>query len=227
MAVVEKLEAKVSIIGFINDGKFTAQGTGTIDGGTGKAHIQLEYSDCPPDWNTLNYSDPLVLLAGYAESDGGKNFASMASDGYDAESTFAFGAGMSLRKTASIRIEGSRIVANYAISGTVSAGHVSGVEDYEEYIVPVAKDQLIAVGLARWGGGGKDLEALVSTRYWLRNANEIPKTPMVRGFHVTPEPNKSRLQFSATYDTYIKSIGTRNLISDRVVRHGPYDRLQG
>ncbi len=227
MKTKDMMEVKVSIIGFINDCKFTAEGSGRIDCSCGKANIELNYSECPPNWNPLNYSDPLVLLAGYGEVDGGKNFISLAKDGYDAESTFSFGEGMSLRKTATIRVEGDRLIANYAIVGNVRAGHITGIQDYEEYLIPVAKDQLIAVGLARWDTSDKPLEALVSTRYWFKEPREMTNKPMVRGFHVTAETPKSRQNYKATYITHVKPMANLELISDRVVRHGPYDRLQG
>ena len=113
-----KKSITVGIVGVINDGKFTVKGTGNIDAKTGNADIELTYSDIPKNWSPLMYCDPLVLLAGYGESAGGRNFLSLSPQGYDAEATFDFGGGMMLRKTANISVEGDAIVANYAISGT-------------------------------------------------------------------------------------------------------------
>lgn len=127
---MKKLGLKVELIGIINDEKFTTKGSGTIDPSTGKASLQLDYSSCPKNWTPLQYSDPLILLAGYRE-EGGANFARLGS-GFKAACTFDFGGGQILRKTATITVHEEHIDAVYSISGTASVGHITEMLPFTE-----------------------------------------------------------------------------------------------
>jgi len=198
------MQADVTILGVINDCKFTVTGGGEIDPRSGEAHLELNYSTRLPDWNPLNYSDPLILLAAYREIDGGLNFKSLATKGYRAEATFDFGGGLSLRKTATIQMKGDGLGASYSIVGAARTGHITGVKPYEEYLIPVGEGQLIGVGLATWITAGDPIQALVSTRYWLDQPAMPLTRPQLRGFEVDAVLSNEGLTYTAKYRTFVK-----------------------
>lgn len=201
-----KKSIAVNIIGVINDGKFTVKGKGSIDPKSGDADIELTYSDIPKNWSPLMYCDPLVLLAGYGETAGGRNFLSLSPDGYDAEATFDFGGGMMLRKTARIRVEGDSIIADYSISGTAHVGNISAVKPYKEHLIPLEGGQFLGIGLAKWDSKDGAFEAVVSTRYRLKTTNKDAwaKVPsQIRSFEA--DANLDGKVFKATYKTNVQA----------------------
>jgi hypothetical protein len=201
------MRLKVNVIGVINDQKFTTRGTGAVDPDTGLCSIRLTYSRVPEMWHIYNYSDPLVLLAGYREEGGGLNFMSMCHGGYSSESTIDFGAGMSLRKTASIRWEGCYIHADYAIVGSARVDDITGIEPYEEFMHPAGDGQIIAVGLARWQTTSRGIiEAVVSSRYKFIEHKEVLKIPQVRSFKVKPTISPDGLTYEGEYETVVKPL---------------------
>lgn len=198
------MRADVTILGVINDCKFTVAGEGSIDPQSGEGNLELRYSTRLPDWSPLNYSDPLILLAAYREVDGGLNFKSLATHGYRAESTFDFGGGLSLRKTATVQIMEDALKANYSIVGAARVGHITGVQPYEEYLIPLGDGQLIAVGVATWTTTGDPVQALVSTRYWLDQPAKPLTRPQIRGFEVDAALSDDGTVYTAKYRTFVK-----------------------
>lgn len=201
------MRIKVNVFGVINDQKFTTTGSGQIDPVTGEADIQLCYSCCPPDWSPLNYSDPLVLLAGYREENGGLNFLSLAKGGYRAESTIDFGGGLLLRKTATIRVEGDHLIASYSLFGAARVANIESIEPYEEHMIPAGDGQMIAVGLAQWKTTDKKtIQAVVSSRYIFDEPREVLKSLQVRRFEAKASLAKDGLEYNAHYKTSVTSI---------------------
>lgn len=198
------MDIKVNLFGSINDHKFTTSGDGHIDPATGEAKIRLAYSSCPPEWNPLNYSDPLVLLAGYKEMNGARNFLSLSNKGYHAVSTIDFGSGLLLRKTATIRVENGSLVANYALFGAARVANIIGIEPYEEHMIPAGPGQIIAIGLARWKtSDNKTIEAVVSSRYILEENKNTLERPQIRRFEVKASLDKNGLEYTGHYNTSV------------------------
>jgi hypothetical protein len=198
------MRLKVDVFGCINDHKFTTHGSGHIDPDTGEADIRLCYSSCPPEWTPLNYSDPLVLLAGYKEVNGGMNFLSLAKGGYHAESTIDFGSGLLLRKTATIRIEGDTLIAAYSLFGAARVGNIVGIEPYEEHMIPAGDGQIIAIGLAQWKtSDNKIIQAVVSSRYFFEEPKEVLKRHQIRRFEVIASLAKDGLEYNGRYKTSV------------------------
>lgn len=201
----EGLPIKVKIIGVINDEKFTVEGKGNIDPKSGDAQIELHYSNVPDGWNIMNYSDPLVLLAGYGESKGGRNFGSL-STGYEAKATYDFGNGLMLRKTATIRIGTDGLDAVYSITGTARVADIVKANPYKEHLVPT-RDGFIAIGLASWTTKcGGTIEALVSTRYRLKGINKAmwrAVGPQVRSFTVDATVSNDGRTFTGRFKTSV------------------------
>ncbi|PGU19081.1 hypothetical protein [Bacillus thuringiensis] len=201
------MKIKVDVFGCINDHKFKTNGTGHIDTVTGEADICLCYSSCPPGWTPLNYSDPLVLLAGYKEINGGMNMLSLTKGGFRAESTIDFGSGMSLRKTANIRVEGDTLIANYSIFGAARVDNIVDVEPYEEHMIPAGDGQVIAIGLAQWKtSDNKGIQAVVSSRYFFEEPLDIIKRHQVRRFEVKASLSKNGLEYKGKYKTSIETV---------------------
>ena len=201
------MRIKVNVFGVINDQKFTTTGRGHIDPETGEADIQLCYSCCPPEWSPMNYSDPLVLLAGYREENNGLNFMSLAKGGYRAESMIDFGGGLFLRKTASIRVEGNILIAAYSLFGAARVADIVSIEPYEEHMIPAGNGQIIAVGLAKWKTtDDKTIQAVVSSRYIFDEPTEVLKCLQVRRFEVKASLGKDGLEYNAHYKTSVTSI---------------------
>ena len=124
-AVQRRRNIKASIIGVINDEKFTVEGTGHVDPAAGEARLTLSYSNVPPMWHPLLYSDPLVLLGAYKEEAGGQNLGSLSRGDllrFRAVSTIDFGHGLLLRKTATVWLDRDDIWhAGYSLVGRVGS----------------------------------------------------------------------------------------------------------
>jgi len=201
------MDIKVDVFGCINDHKFSTSGSGHIDPATGEADIRLSYSHCPPEWTPLNYSDPLVLLAGYKEVNGGLNFLSLAKSGYRAESTIDFGSGLLLRKTATVRVDGDTLVAAYSLFGAARVANIVGIEPYAEHMVPAGDGQIIAIGLAQWRtSDNKTIQAVVSSRYFFEEPGEVLKRPQIRQFEVEASLAKDGLEYNGRYKTSVTPI---------------------
>jgi hypothetical protein len=171
----------VEVIGAINDHKLKAKVTGYIDDSSGTGELEFKYSEVPPApyWHPLNYTDPLVLLPGYAGGKGGVTFAKFAPPGtFTAECTLDFGNGLLLRKGATINVstDGSFHTGGYFIAGTARSGHIPDVlgskhgmpYEYREFMHPAGPGQIIGIGYATWPLGeqkGAPVEAVVSSRY--------------------------------------------------------------
>lgn len=183
----------IEVFGGINDHKLRATVTGEI-GRDGVAKVQMRYTEIPPDWHPLNYSDPLALLPGYRPLTSGTGFMSLASPapaGFQAECTIDFGGGLQLRKCATIWVKGdtitwpdpppprarsrnSAIWGGYFIGGTARCGHVADLirstgdrpHVYEEFLHPAGPGEIMGIGHNRWPvSGGGSVDAIVSTRY--------------------------------------------------------------
>lgn len=201
------MQIKVKLFGVINNEKFTTEGRGNIDPTTGEAYIHLRYSSVPPNWNPLNYSDPLVLLAGYREEEGGLNLMSLSKGSYKVESTIDFGDGHYLRKTASVRLQGDTLMAAYSLFGTARVSDIVSVEPYEEHMIPAGDGQMIAVGLAKWKTvDNNTIQALVSSRITFEEPKEILKSPQIRRFEVDPSLSEDGLEYKAKYKTRVTSV---------------------
>lgn len=201
------MNIKIEVFGCINDRKFTMTGTGHIDPTKGDAKVRLCYSCCPPEWTPLNYSDPLVLLAGYREMHGGMNFLSLAKKGYRAESTIDFGGGLMLRKTATVRFEGDSLFASYSLFGTARVANIIKIEPYEEHMIPVGDGQVIAVGLAKWNtSDNHTIKAVVSSRYFFEEPIEELKSLQIRRFEVKASLSKDGLVYEGNYKTSITAV---------------------
>jgi hypothetical protein len=201
------MRIKADVFGCINDDKFSARGDGTVDPATGRATIRLTYSRIPQHWSPLNYSDPLVLLAGYREDQRGLNFLSLAQGGYSAVATIDFGAGLALRKTATINWEGDVVNAWYCLHGSARCPGLVSADPYEEYMHPDGDGKIIAVGSARWRtSGGEIIEALVSSRYTFTEHPNVLKVPQVRRFQVTSSVSADGLVFTGDYETSVTAL---------------------
>lgn len=215
------MRARVEIIGVINDQKFTVEGDGNVDPEHGHAEIELNYSNVPSGWNPLNYSDPLVLLAGYEERDGGQNLMSLTEGGYDVQSTIDFGEGLSLRKTASIRVNGNRLDAVYSLIGSARVEDITEIEPYREYLLPAGEGQIIGVGIGEWRTPDDTVDALVSSRYQFKEPREVLKRPQIREFDVNAELDDDGSRFEAEYETQMRPmIATRDDIFE-VINEDP------
>ena len=200
------MRVKVNLVGILNDHKFMASGHGFTDPSTGEAKIELQYSDCPPKWNPLLYSDPLALLPGYVEKEGGLGFLSLTQNGFQAYVNYDFSNGFILRKTATIRIKGDVIVAVYAIAGTLHLNDkIESIEPFEEYLIPLGRGIIGGCGIARWNLKGDEcLEAFVSSKYVFEESkNLINNFPQIRKFDVSAKLSKDGLTYSAKYNTSI------------------------
>ena len=208
-AAADGLPIKIKIIGVINDSKFTVEGKGNIDPKSGNAEVELHYSNVPAGWNPINYSDPIVLLAGYAESKGGRNFGSL-STGYEVKATYDFGNGLMLRKTATIEIGKEGLNAVYSITGTARVADIVKANPYKEYLVPT-RDGFIGIGIASWTTkSGDTIEALVSSRYRLKGINKAAwrsVKPQVRSFSVEAKLSDDGRSFTGRFKTSITGSG--------------------
>jgi len=170
----------VDIIGAINDHKLKARVTGGIEDTTGVGELEFRYEEIPPApaWHPLNYTDPLVLLPGYQDAGGGGTFRALHAPGsFTAECTLDFGAGLLLRKGATINVsaDGGGHTGGYFINGTARSGHVPdtlGLKyqrpyEYREFLHPAGPGHIIGIGYARWPhlAVGEPIEAVVSARY--------------------------------------------------------------
>lgn len=201
------MRLEVNVFGVINDQKFNMTGSGNIDPKTGNADIRLGYSCCPPDWNPMNYSDPLVLLAGYREENGGVNFMTLSDGSYRAESTIDFGGGLSLRKTATVKAEGDVLIAEYSLFGAARLARIKSIEPYEEYMIPAGDGQIIAVGLAKWNTADGMVQAVVSSRYFFESKRTL-KYPQIRRFKVDAELQNEGLEYYGRYSTSVAPVKT-------------------
>jgi len=201
------MRIKINVFGCINDQKFTTRVTGKTDAETGKASIRLAYSNCPRLWHPFNYSDPLVLLPGYLEVDGGMNFLSLAHGSFSAVSTIDFGCGLMLRKTAEIRWEADTLLGGYFIHGGANCPDLASIDPYEEYMHPAGDGKIIAAGMARWKTtNGETIEAFVSTRYSFTEPKDVLKIPQVRRSHVVPTLSGGGLIFDGEYESSVTSL---------------------
>jgi hypothetical protein len=201
------MRVTANVFGVINDAKFTCVGNGHIDVATGDAEITLTYSHCPPDWNILNYSDPLVLLGGYKEEAGGLHMMSLSKGEYHAEATIDFGRGLLLRKTASVRAQGDALMASYSLFGTARVADIASIEPYEEYMIPAGDGQMIAIGLAKWKTtDGKMIQAVQSTRYFFDEPAAVLKQAQVRRFEAHASVDKSGLEYRGRYKTSVRAM---------------------
>jgi hypothetical protein len=198
------MRIKINVYGCINDQKFTTHVTGRTDHETGRASIRLAYSNCPRLWHPFNYSDPLVLLPGYKEIDGGLNFLSLAHTSFAAVTIIDFGSGLMLRKTAEIRWEANELRGGYFIHGGANCPDIASIEPYEEYMHPAGDGKIIAVGMARWRTAGGDvIEAFVSTRYSFTEPRDVLKIPQIRRSHVVPSLSSDGLVFDGEYESSV------------------------
>lgn len=184
----------IEIYGGVNDHKLRAMVTGQIRS-DGVARVQMRYSEIPPDWHPLNYSDPLALLPGYRPLTAGSGLMSLTSPapaGFEAECTIDFGGGLQLRKCAAIWIKGGRIGwdrpypkstaatvrGGYILAGTARCGNIANIirstpdrpHVYEEFLHPAGPAEIMGIGHNQWPlAGGGSVDAIVSTRYRFRD----------------------------------------------------------
>jgi hypothetical protein len=201
------MRLRVNVFGCINDQKFRMRGTGSCDPEAGSATLDLAYSNTPQHWHIFNYSDPLILLTAYKEIDGGLNFLSMAHQGYEAECTIDFGAGLMLRKTASVWWEADTVHADYCLWGCARCQDISSILPYDEHMIPVGDGKVIAIGLARWGTtAGPLVEAVVSSRYTFVQPKAALAVPQKRHFDVTARVSPDGLTFHGEYVMTMSSL---------------------
>jgi hypothetical protein len=201
------MRIRISVIGCINDQKFTTRVSGRTDPETGRASVRLAYSNIPPLWHPFNYSDPLVLTPDYREIDGAFNLRSLSVSGFTAVCTIDFGRGLMLRKTAEIRWAGGELHGGYAIWGGACCADIVGIEPYEEFMHPAGNGKIIAVGMAHWRRtSGEIIEACVSTCYTFDEPRDVLKIPQVRRSSVTPTLSTDGLTFEGEYETSVSPL---------------------
>ena len=201
------MRIRITIIGCINDQKFTTRVSGRTDPETGRASIRLVYSNIPPLWHPFNYGDPLVLIPDYREEDGAFNFQSLAQQRFTAACTIDFGYGLMLRKTAEIRWGGGELHGGYAIWGAANCPDIVGIEPYEEFMHPAGDGTMIAVGMAHWRrASGQILEACVSTHYKFEEPPDVQKIPQVRRSQATLNVSTDGLTVDGEYETVVSPL---------------------
>ena len=201
------MRIRISVIGCINDQKFSTRVSGLTDPETGRASIRLTYSNIPPLWHPFNYSDPLVLTPDYREEDGAFNFRSLTQQGFTAACTIDFGYGLILRKTAEIRWGSGVLQGGYFIGGAARCPDIVGVEPYEEYMHPAGDGTLIAIGMAHWKtSSGEIIDACVSTRYKFDEPKDALKIPQVRRSVAKLSRSLDGLTVNGEYDTVVKPL---------------------
>jgi hypothetical protein len=187
IVVRKELSGEIRVTGVINEDEFAAAGEAHGNPETGEYEVTLEYETVPRDWDPLMYSDVKVSLLFHREEDGGQNFLSLADGRYRSAGTIDLGDGNVLRNNTVIEVlEPTVFRAVYVMYGTARTGRLTGIEHFEETMLPFGPGRVAAIAVARWRKeDGEPLDALFSTRYEFENGAAL-KRPQMRRMDAEP-----------------------------------------
>lgn len=202
-----ELSGKVRISGVINDEKFEAEGDAQGNTETGEYSLRLNYDHIPRNWHPTLYSDPKVGLLFQREEGRGQNYLSLTGGTFRSSGFIELGEGFLLRTTAVIRLLDQRTFqAVYAMYGTAHTGDLTGLDFFEETMLPFGPQQVVGLGLSRWRrGDGSTLDGVSLTRYHFDSGPGL-RGPQVRRVDLSPEFDKRRGAFSGKFRGHVKAL---------------------
>lgn len=199
------LHGEVRITGIINDEEFAAEGEAEGSPETGEYSVRLAYERVPTGWHPLMYTDVKVSLLFLREEKGGQNFLTLAGGSYRSAGSIDLGEGNLLRNNTDIRMIGNDTFrAVYVMHGTAHTGELTGMDYFEETMLPFGDGKVAALALARWSRReGDPVEAIFSTRYMFDSGRQL-EHPQFR--RVEAQPSFTDMVFESRYQAYVAEL---------------------
>lgn len=199
------ISGDVRISGAINDVEFSAEGEASGNPATGEYSVTLRYNQIPDGWHPLMYTDVKVSLLFLREERGAKNFLSIAKGTYRSAGHIDFGEGNVLSNHTSIRmIDAKRFSAVYVMNGRAHTGELTGMDFFEETMLPFGSGKIAALAIARWTRrDGSKLDAIFSTRYTFDPKYSLDRAQVRR---IEAKPTLKANVFSSEYTAFVRQL---------------------